>query len=88
MNYGRVLKEARQQAGYNQSQFAEKLHLGQSDVSKIETDKKEAPFSLIVKWAQLTGSQEAIAALVCGADVASILADMFTTTLNVICFLL
>lgn len=73
--YAKFLKEARRKAGINQSDLAHGLYINQSDVSKIENGKKEAPISLAVRWAQLTGSQDALAALVCGTDI-SVVIDM------------
>ena len=81
--YARFFKAARQKAGINQSDLAFDLHINQSDVSKIENGIKEAPISLAAKWAQLTSSQEALAALICGVDVSAVI-DMLNSTVALV----
>ena len=80
--YGKVFKAARKRANLKQEELAFKLHINQSDVSKIENDQKEMPISLAVKWAQLTQSQEIIALMIVGADVSQVLTELVNTPLN------
>ena len=87
--YGKVFKAARKRDNHKQEELAFKLHINQSDISKLENDQKEMPLSLAMKWAQLTQSQEIIALMIVGADVSQVLAELVNTPLNLfISFLL
>lgn len=77
MHYGRVLKACRLDARASQEELAHRLHIQQADVSRIENDKKEPTLSLAIKWAQMTGNEDVIAALAIGIDVATIMTEMF-----------
>ena len=86
--YGKVFKAARKRANLKQEELAFQLHINQSDISKIENDQKEMPFSLAMKWAQLTQSQEIIALMIVGVDASQVLADLLSTPLNIISWFL
>ena len=82
MNYGSVLRTFRKSSNISQEELAHALHMSQSNVSKIENDVKEPLFSVVMQWVQYTGTQDAMAAIVCGVDVAIVLADMLPTVLG------
>ena len=82
--YGEVFKECRLKRGMTQEELAHRLYIQQADVSRIERNKKEPTLSLAIKWAQVTGSEDVIAALIVGMDALPMLTDIVTTTLQMI----
>lgn len=84
--YGTLLKAFRKSAHISQEELAFQLHLNQSDVSKIENNTKEPVLSTVMQWVQLTGTQEAMAAVICGVDIATVLADFAPTVMTILHF--
>lgn len=62
--YGTLLKAFRKSARISQEELAFQLHVSQSDISKIENNTKEPVLSTVMQWVQLTGTQEAMAAVI------------------------
>ena len=54
----------------SQEDIALDLHMSISNVSRIETGKYELKAVDLIKWANITNSQELLAAMVLGIDVA------------------
>ncbi len=59
----------RKEAGLSQEDIALDLHMSISNVSRLETNKYELKASDWVRWANITQSQEYIAAAFLGIDV-------------------
>ena len=68
MNYGGIMRAMREKAGLSQEEIAHRLHINQSDVSKLENNYKVPCISLMSKWAQVTSSPEVVVAFLMGMD--------------------
>ena len=66
---GKMLREMRINAGMSQEDIALELHMSISNVSRLETDKYELKAADLVNWANITQSQEIVAAMILGMDV-------------------
>jgi len=53
----------------SQEEIALELHMSISNVSRLETDKYELKAADLIRWANITQSQEVIAAMILGIDV-------------------
>lgn len=53
----------------SQEEIAHELHMSISNISRLETGKYELKAVDLLKWANVTGSQEILAAMVLGLDV-------------------
>jgi len=69
IEFGKKLREMRKRAGLSQENIAHELHMSISNVSRLETEKYELKASDLVRWANVTQSQEVIAAMILGLDV-------------------
>lgn len=65
---GAVLQAVRMRAGLNQEDLAYKLHLSQSDISKIEKDRKLPALDTLARWTEVTNAKEVLVAYLCGID--------------------
>ncbi|MGN7183734.1 helix-turn-helix domain-containing protein [Cytobacillus kochii] len=72
MHYGSFLKKLRVIKGYSQEEMAEKMLMPRTTISKIENNKMELKISDAVRWGQVTNAPEALAAMLCGVDIASL----------------
>lgn len=68
MKIGAVLQAVRVRAGLTQEDLADKLHLSQSDISKIEKDRKFPQLDTLLKWIETTNAKEVLVAYLCGID--------------------
>lgn len=68
MQFGSVLRKMRKGAGMSQEDLAEELHISRSNVSRLETDHLELKAADLIRWANVTHSQEMLIALLCGVD--------------------
>src|SRR5690625_675059 len=69
ISFGKLLRRMRKSAGMSQEDIAHELHMSISSVSRLETEKYELKAADLLKWANITQSQEVIAALILGLDV-------------------
>lgn len=69
MSFGPVLKQMRKDANMSQEELAEELHIARSSISKLERDQLELKAVDLLSWANVTQSQDVIAALALGIDV-------------------
>lgn len=69
MSFGPVLKQMRKNANMSQEELAEELHIARSSISKLERDQLELKAVDLLSWANVTQSQDIIAALALGVDV-------------------
>lgn len=69
MKLGKRLRGMRKSAGMSQEDIALELHMSISNVSRLETEKYELKASDLIRWANITQSQEVVAAMVLGLDV-------------------
>lgn len=76
MKVGAILKACRERQGISQEDLADKLHINQSDISKIENDNKEPTISLFNAWLHNTQAQEVAIAFLFGMDGLSILQNL------------
>ncbi len=73
MTDGSILRKCRKKAGFSQEELAELLHINQSDISKIEKDKKEVGIRLFRDWTQATNAMDIGIGLLFGIDPAAVL---------------
>jgi len=59
----------RKKAGMSQEDIALELHMSISNISRLETGKYELKAIDLIRWANVTNSQEALAAMILGIDV-------------------
>lgn len=59
----------RKNAGLSQEQMSFEMHMSISNISRLETGKYELKAADLVKWANITNSQELLAATILGVDV-------------------
>jgi len=71
-------------AGMNQAELAFELNINQSDVSKIETDRKEPPTSIFKDWTITTQSMELGIAFLYGTEVLTTVPELITTVANTV----
>lgn len=76
-----MMKAARQQADLSQEELAERLYISQSEVSRIESNKKVPDAITFLRWFQTTELPHASAALISGVDPA-MLADFINQIQN------
>lgn len=70
IQFGKVLRKARKDASMSQEDIALDLHMSISNVSRLETDKYELKAADLFRWVNTTQSQEVMAAMILGIDVA------------------
>lgn len=70
IQFGQLLRDMRKKAGMSQEDIALDLHMSISNISRLETGKYELKAVDLLKWANITNSQEVLAAMVLGIDVA------------------
>src|SRR5699024_11309275 len=68
MQFGSVLRKMRKSSGMSQEDLAEELHMSRSNVSRLETYHLELKAADLIRWANVTHSQEMLIALLCGVD--------------------
>lgn len=73
MTAGTLLKLCREHAGLSQEKLAGILHRNQSDISKLEKDKKAIDVATFRDWTKITNHVEVGIAFLYGVDPASIL---------------
>ncbi|WAA10306.1 helix-turn-helix domain-containing protein [Fervidibacillus albus] len=79
MQFGGILKAVRQKAGFSQEELAHRLNMNQSDISKIETDRKVPDAFTFIQWIQLTNTPEVMMAFLYGIDAFTIMSDFIQT---------
>ncbi|WP_433956953.1 helix-turn-helix domain-containing protein [Cytobacillus horneckiae] len=72
MQYGTFLKKLRLIRGYSQEEMAEQMLMPRTTISKVENNKMELKLSDAIRWGQITNAPEALAAMLCGVDIASL----------------
>ena len=78
MQYGPLLKKSRKQSGLSQEELSEKTSIARSTISKIENGLMELKLSDAVKWFQAIQAPEALVAILCGVDVATVIQTLPT----------
>ncbi|MCM3620472.1 helix-turn-helix domain-containing protein [Sutcliffiella horikoshii] len=73
MSFGKILRQLRVKAGYSQEELAEKIFLSRSAVSRLENDNLELKLADAIRWFQATRAPEAVAAMLCGVDINTLL---------------
>ncbi len=58
--------------GYSQEEMAEQMLMPRTTISKVENNKMELKLSDAIRWGQITNAPEALAAMLCGVDIASL----------------
>lgn len=69
IQFGQLLRDMRKKAGMSQEDIAFELHMSISNVSRLETNKYELKAADLIRWANITNSQELLAAMILGVDV-------------------
>lgn len=68
MELGGVLRAVRLRARLSQEELAARLFINQSDVSKIEKNRKIPDAITFIRWFKATEVPEVCAAMLCGVD--------------------
>lgn len=84
MSLGAFLKKCRTRAGMNQAELAFELNINQSDVSKIETDRKEPPTTIFKDWTIATQSMELGIAFLYGTELLTTVPEVLSTVANTV----
>ncbi|MEH7392438.1 helix-turn-helix domain-containing protein [Bacillus sp. JJ1474] len=72
MQLGSIFKKTRMLSGLSQEALAEQLYMPRSTISKVENNKMELKISDAIRWFQVTQAPEALAALLCGVDITTV----------------
>ncbi|KMY49203.1 helix-turn-helix domain-containing protein [Peribacillus loiseleuriae] len=78
MQFGSMLRKTRIRSGFSQEELAEKIFLSRSAVSRLENDKLELKLADAIRWFQATQAPEALAALLCGVDISTVVQNLST----------
>lgn len=84
MSLGTFLKQCREKAGYKQAELAFALNINQSDISKIESDRKEPPTSIFKDWTVKTQSMELGIAFLYGTELLTAVPDVINAVANTV----
>lgn len=68
MELGEVLRAVRLRARLSQEELAARLFINQSDVSKIENNRKIPDAITFIRWFKAAEAPEICAAMLCGID--------------------
>lgn len=80
MTAGAFLKKCREKAGFSQDMMAQLMNRSQSDISKLEKDRKGIDLFTFRDWTMLTNAVEAGIAFMYNVDAAS----LFQTAMQVV----
>ncbi|MGE8079059.1 helix-turn-helix domain-containing protein [Peribacillus loiseleuriae] len=78
MQFGSMLRKTRLRSGLSQEELAEKIFISRSAVSRLENDKLELKLADAIRWFQATQAPEALAALLCGIDITTVVQSLST----------
>ena len=84
MKFGKILREMRKRAGMSQEDVALELHMSISNVSRLETDIYDIRAADLVRWANITNSQEMLVAIICGVDSLPMMQQIMESISNVV----
>ncbi|WP_342538378.1 helix-turn-helix transcriptional regulator [Sporosarcina sp. FSL K6-1540] len=90
MKFGKVIRQARLNAGFSQEEIADLMFMPRSKISKLENDKVELKVADFIRWLQVTQLHEvtaATAAIVCGVDLVALTQMLTTLVGGIISFL-
>ncbi|MED4887744.1 helix-turn-helix transcriptional regulator [Lysinibacillus fusiformis] len=80
LDSGKILKTIRKHAGLTQEELAQKLFVEQSTISKIENGKSTLYAHFLFECAKVTGTQELVAEMLFGKEVAEKVKELMTTS--------
>lgn len=66
--YGALVKVLRARQGWSQEEFAEKLHMSRSALSRLENDEKTLDVPTLIQMIQVTNTPEIAVAVMLGMD--------------------
>ncbi|MBP1917217.1 transcriptional regulator with XRE-family HTH domain [Lederbergia galactosidilyticus] len=78
MNLGVALRKTRKFAGFSQETMAELMHLPRSTISKLENNKLVLKADDLIRWCNVTQTQEIAIALIYGVDVPTVVQNLTT----------
>lgn len=84
VSLGEFLKGCRERVGLKQIELAVALNLNQSDISKIESNRKEPPISIFKDWTIKTQSTELGIAFLYGTELLTAVPEIMTTVANTV----
>ncbi|BBI32453.1 helix-turn-helix domain-containing protein [Cohnella abietis] len=84
MKYGSILQACRERMGWSQEELAHKLHCSQSDISKIEHDRKGLDLDTVIAWTEATAAKEVLVAFICGMDGITIMQQLFQNVVQIV----
>ncbi|PAE20538.1 hypothetical protein CHH80_11035 [Bacillus sp. 7504-2] len=71
-----LLRKVRKLSGLSQEEMGERLFMPRTTISKIENGKMELKLSDSIRWFTTTQTPEALAALLCGVDVNTLIQNI------------
>ncbi|MHA6481091.1 helix-turn-helix domain-containing protein [Paenibacillus sp. strain BS8-2] len=80
MTAGMFLRKCREKAGFSQGQLAEMLNKNQSDISKLEKDKRTIDIFTFRDWTKLTNHVDQGIQFIFSVDPASLLQSAMQIT--------
>ncbi len=84
MSLGAFLKHCRMKEGMSQADLACELNINQSDVSKIESGRKEPPTSMFKDWTIATQAMDLGIAFLYGTEILTAVPEILTTVANTV----
>ncbi|QKS71692.1 helix-turn-helix domain-containing protein [Paenalkalicoccus suaedae] len=72
LDFGKVMRQARERAGFSQERMAHDMYTSISAVSKMETGKQRIELSMFTNWMRHTNAQDLMIAAMVGMDVTTI----------------
>lgn len=69
MQFGSTLRKMRKKADMSQEDMALELHMSISNISRLESNKYELKAVDLFNWANATGAQDVVAAMLLSVDV-------------------
>ncbi|MEK4150025.1 helix-turn-helix transcriptional regulator [Robertmurraya sp. FSL W8-0741] len=71
-----LLRKVRKLSGLSQEELGEKLYMPRTTISKVENGKMDLKFQDALRWFTTTQTPEALAALLCGVDVNTLIQNI------------
>ncbi|WP_342510529.1 helix-turn-helix transcriptional regulator [Sporosarcina sp. FSL K6-1522] len=84
MGTGQFLRDCRKSKGFSQSELADVLNLSQSDISKIETDRRIPDTHIFRDWTVATQSMDLGIAFLYGTELLTVVPDILNTMSSVV----
>lgn len=87
VDIGNELRKMRKEAGFNQDEMADMLHMSRSNVSRMESNRIELKAIDLLKWCKITNNPDVLMALYAGIEVVNQLQPLTQLITGTITFL-